>query len=128
VSVFVREVCELGLHYEVGISTLYAEWKQWCDDNGRAYTGYVQMFGRDLHAACSSVSTGKRGNSRNPAAHRIYRGIRLRSWPEIKCANANCKALLYRDDIRSGQDLCWKCRAPRRDDSPGTRPGDGTIY
>ena len=70
---FIDERCELGTGLQVSKKELYAVYLQWCDGNGvRAEASHV--FGRDLVAACPSVSTTRpAGVDRN----RHYTGIAL---------------------------------------------------
>jgi putative DNA primase/helicase len=75
VAAFVRERCEIAANYEVRIDDLYADFKQWAEDNGHSKKS-KQTFGRDLHAAFPSISVSR---PRDQAGRqRIYIGIDLR--------------------------------------------------
>ncbi|HEX9624724.1 MAG TPA: phage/plasmid primase, P4 family, partial [Streptosporangiaceae bacterium] len=81
VSAFVRDRCETGV-YEVPVDDLYAEWKAWCDDNGRDKPGSKQIFGRNLSAVVPglrrSQPRAEQPGTDHPARTRIYVGIRLK--------------------------------------------------
>jgi putative DNA primase/helicase len=55
VAAFVREKCEIDPNKEVLIDTLYAQYKQWAENNGHSKKS-KQTFGRDLRAAAPRVS------------------------------------------------------------------------
>ena len=76
VGAFVREKCVIEPGQEVACSTLFEQWKTWCEDSGRKHSGTIQSFGRDLHAAVPSIKKTQRraeGGSRS----RFYQGIGL---------------------------------------------------
>lgn len=76
VGAFVREKCVIESGKEVAFSTLFEQWKTWCEDSGRKHSGTIQSFGRDLHAAVPSIKKTQRraeGGSRS----RYYQGIGL---------------------------------------------------
>lgn len=90
IGAFVRDECIADPTEHVEISALYKRWLAWCEENGRQQPGTSQSFGRDLHAACASISVnrpvidGKRV--------RVYQGIRLRrlsdSDPDLPSATS----------------------------------------
>lgn len=73
VAAFVREKCERGPH-EIAVATLFAAWKEWCEDNGHK-PGSVQTFGRDLRAVVPQLRSirPRTGADRE----RRYAGIKL---------------------------------------------------
>ena len=75
VAAFVRERCEIAANYEVRIDDLYADFKQWAEDNGHSKKS-KQTFGRDLHAAFPSISVSRPRDQ--TGRQRIYIGIDLR--------------------------------------------------
>jgi putative DNA primase/helicase len=76
VGAFVRERCVLGLAERVDTKELFAEWKRWCEENGRDNAGNVQVFGRDLKSIVSGLQTKE--VRQNSEKFRIFVGIRLR--------------------------------------------------
>jgi putative DNA primase/helicase len=78
VAAFVREKCEIDPNKEVLIDTLYAQYKQWAENNGHSKKS-KQTFGRDLRAAAPRVSLKRPrdvvGEDNRP---RFYVGIGLR--------------------------------------------------
>jgi putative DNA primase/helicase len=74
-SAFVRERCIVGAGTEVHVEDLWAEWKSWCDDNGRDKPGTKQMFARNLRSVAPGIRTvqPRDGDKR----YRMYHGIRL---------------------------------------------------
>jgi putative DNA primase/helicase len=79
VGQFVRERCEVGLHYRASAADLFEEWKSWCEAAGRKGAGTIQNFGRELSAAVPRMRRVKTqvGTDR----HWVYDGIGLKqSW------------------------------------------------
>jgi putative DNA primase/helicase len=72
VQAFVREACVLAPGARVDIDELYADWKRWCESQGRAKAPGKPIFGRDLKAAFPQLIC-RRGTST-----RFYEGIGLR--------------------------------------------------
>lgn len=76
ISAFLRDCCVVEHGAEVGCSTLYDAWREWCTEHGRDRPGTEQTFGRDLKAAAPAVrSTQVRGQAGKRV--RVYRGVRL---------------------------------------------------
>src|SRR5262249_48186391 len=75
VGAFVRDCCEVGNGYEVLVQDIFSRWQRWCEQKGRREPGTEQTFGRDLHAAVSSlhVRQPREGGGRV----RVYEGIKL---------------------------------------------------
>jgi len=48
IATFVKERCKVGPGLECAVSHLFAEYKVWCEANGRREPGTVASFGRDL--------------------------------------------------------------------------------
>jgi putative DNA primase/helicase len=77
VGAFVRDCCLVGPGYRAGVDDLFAEWKLWCERNGRREAGTIQTFGRDLVAA---VATLKRVRTREGDERgRAYEGIGVKT-------------------------------------------------
>lgn len=76
VGVFVRDRCFVCPGESVEVSSVYREWKAWCEAHGRKEPGTEQNFGRDLRAVVPSLGTIRRrsGSER----WRDFTGIRLR--------------------------------------------------
>jgi P4 family phage/plasmid primase-like protien len=51
INAFVRERCIVGPDRSVEAGELFAAWRTWCEETGRAHAGTIQGFGRDLRAA-----------------------------------------------------------------------------
>lgn len=75
VGAFLRDRCEVGAGYTVSVETLYAAWKDWCDDQGRDHPGMVQTFGRDLRAALPGLRLSRPRDKSDRV--RTYEGLRL---------------------------------------------------
>ena len=59
--------CALGPEQSILVRALYAEWRNWCADQGRDHAGDAQSFGRDLRAAVPGVRIGRAGDESNCA-------------------------------------------------------------
>lgn len=55
------------------ISTLFDEWRDWCEANGRKEAGTAASFGRDLRAAVTGLRVKQRRGDEGRA--RVYEGI-----------------------------------------------------
>ena len=77
VGAFVRDRCLVGPSYRAAVDDLFAEWKLWCEHNGRREHGTAQSFGRDLMAAVATLKRvqGREGESR----YRAYDGIGIKT-------------------------------------------------
>lgn len=78
VAAFVRERCNVERMARVTVAELFAEWKRWCESQGRErYVGAAASFGRDLSAAVPGLRRRKLrdGDDRQWA----YEGIEIRS-------------------------------------------------
>jgi putative DNA primase/helicase len=73
IGAFIRERCEVGPGYRAAVDDIYAEWKSWCDQNGRE-PGTVQTFGRHLVASANLQIVRPREDG---TRYRAYEGIRL---------------------------------------------------
>jgi putative DNA primase/helicase len=77
IGAFLRERCEIGAAYSVGVTHFFDVWCEWCKAQGRDHPGTAQSFGRDLRAATpgSKVIQPRNGEDRS----RFYQGmIRLK--------------------------------------------------
>jgi putative DNA primase/helicase len=77
VRAFLRDCCVIGPGRTVGVDTLFAEWKTWCENQGRDHPGTRQNFGRDLRAV---LPTLKMTQPRDATGHRVrlYEGLSLK--------------------------------------------------
>ena len=55
VSAFVRDRCVVGPGHRALIDDLYADWRSWCEQDGRTVKTRKQTFGRDLTAAVPGI-------------------------------------------------------------------------
>jgi putative DNA primase/helicase len=55
IGAFLRDMCDIGPAFTVGVERLFEGWKEWCMAQGRDHAGTVQAFGRDLRAAVSGL-------------------------------------------------------------------------
>jgi putative DNA primase/helicase len=79
VAAFVRDRCEIGQDYEVGVDDLYRAYKIWAEDNGH-HRMAKHVFGRDLRAAVPSIRVERSWGEgdKDTKRPRNYSGIRLR--------------------------------------------------
>jgi putative DNA primase/helicase len=75
VAMFVRERCIVGPQYACPVDDVYAEWRKWCEENGRDKPGTKQTFGRDLRAALPSLRDGQRRDE--GSRYRRYDGLAI---------------------------------------------------
>ena len=76
VKAFLRDRCEIGPGFEVGIDELFNDWKIWNEDNGSARgSGSKEWFGRNLSSAVPGVVTARRRGDGKRSA--VYVGLRL---------------------------------------------------
>ena len=75
IAAFIRERCEVGPGHRVAVDDLYAEWKSWCEENGRREPGLVATFGRDLMAAIPDIGRARPRDGDH--RYRAYEGIGL---------------------------------------------------
>jgi putative DNA primase/helicase len=75
-AAFVRDHCTIGIGRQVPVTELYAQWKTWCEDNGRKPSS-IQIFGRDLRPVVPRlrVAQSRDGETRE----RCYVGLALKS-------------------------------------------------
>jgi putative DNA primase/helicase len=59
IGAFVRERCEIGAAYSVGVNDVFNAWTGWCMTQGREHPGTAQTFGRDLRAAVLGLKTAR---------------------------------------------------------------------
>jgi hypothetical protein len=76
IGAFVRERCETGAAYTVGVEELFGAWQTWCAAQGRDHPGTKQSFGRDLRSALPElkIAQPRAGGERV----RAYQGLRLK--------------------------------------------------
>ena len=78
VGAFVRDRCHVAPGLEVMVTTLFNEWKAWCDEQGRDRPGTAANFGRDLHAVVPAIETKQRRREMDGMKRdRWYYGIGL---------------------------------------------------
>jgi putative DNA primase/helicase len=78
VAAFVRERCVLKPELQIEPDEIYAVYKTWCEENEYPRAS-KHVFGRDLRAACSSVSKRRLGDTKR--VH-VYVGIGWRKSEE----------------------------------------------
>jgi putative DNA primase/helicase len=73
---FIREHCEIGAAYSIGVGELFDAWRTWCAGQGRDKPGTVQGFGRDLRAGLPGLKLihEREGDDRT----RCYEGVKLK--------------------------------------------------
>lgn len=76
ITQFIRERCIVGPEFDVAIADLFAEWKKWCEVNGRDKPGNQQTFGRDIRAAQPQLAV--RRTKQDGERERHYLGIGIR--------------------------------------------------
>lgn len=76
IAAFVSDRCDVGPDLEVEIGTLFGDWRDWCEDQGRKPTNR-QTFGRDLNAAVRTIKIVR--TREEDVRTRKYRGIGLAS-------------------------------------------------
>lgn len=116
VSAFVRECCDLGAEYECDVAAMHAEWRTWCNDNGRKVSS-VQTLGRDIRAVAPQLQmTRPRVDGKQV---RRWQGIRLKQrdgWtaedtgdePEtLPCTE--CNNPLDRAAVLAAASVCTSC-------------------
>jgi P4 family phage/plasmid primase-like protien len=101
-SAFVRDRCKLDPAAEVDCSRLYAEWRDWCEEQGRDKPGTKQTFGRDLRAAVPAlrVTQPRDGDTRL----RMYQGVTLKNtWHAMARVSdhCTCKSISEEDMIKN---------------------------
>lgn len=77
ISAFLRERCILEAGAAAPIRSVYAAWREWCEQHGRDQPGTEQTFGRDVAAAAPAVRVAR--PRINGVRHRYYDGLRLRT-------------------------------------------------
>jgi putative DNA primase/helicase len=77
IGAFVRERCRVDAVCTVSRGDLFAEWKRWCEGQGREHPGDIATFGRNLRAAVPSIGDAQHrvGDGKR---ERIYEGIGLK--------------------------------------------------
>ncbi|WP_406699473.1 phage/plasmid primase, P4 family [Singulisphaera sp. Ch08] len=76
---FLDETCVVETGQWVPVDVLWGLWQQWCQDQGRDFTGDKTSFGRDLRTVVPDLeNTSRRDRGRQV---RVYLGLRLRSTP-----------------------------------------------
>lgn len=77
VAAFLEERCVIAPGASIECGELYQAWVEWSREQGRAHPGSLQMFGKDLAAACPGVRVIRPRTEGRRARH--YEGIRLRT-------------------------------------------------
>ena len=73
ITAFIRDKCIVEAGRSIACSSLFDEWKSWCESQNRGNAGTLQTFGRDIRAAVPGLKTTnlRDGGSRI----RVYEGI-----------------------------------------------------
>lgn len=74
---FLRDRCDVGPGCSIERDALFAEWKRWCNSQGRDHPGTKATFGRDLHAALPQLKSPQ---------PRVQGGGRLRMYDGVQIA------------------------------------------
>ena len=77
IGAFLRDRCEIGTGYAIGVDALYTAWSTWCTEQHRDHPGTVQAFGRDLRAAVPDLATTQPRDPETGERPRFYQGVRL---------------------------------------------------
>jgi putative DNA primase/helicase len=75
ISAFLRDRCRVGRDQSVSVDSLWAEWKDWCEEQSQHHSNKT-TFGRDLHAAIPGLRVGQWRDSQGDR-HREYVGVGL---------------------------------------------------
>jgi len=75
INAFLRERCVVGPDRSVEAGALFAAWRTWCEETGRAHAGTIQTFGRDLRAAVPGLRTSQ--PRVEGGRTRLYEGLAL---------------------------------------------------
>jgi putative DNA primase/helicase len=75
IQAFVSERCEIKSSGYVVIRDLFEEWRSWCKEMGYHFTGNIQSFGKNLHAAYPEIEIIR--PQEDNARERCYNGIVL---------------------------------------------------
>jgi putative DNA primase/helicase len=76
VTAFVRDRCIIDQSKSVEIDLLFKGWRDWCNDEGRHYSGTKAAFKRDVCSACSQIKE-VRPRDLGGSRPRLYEGIGL---------------------------------------------------
>jgi putative DNA primase/helicase len=87
VAVFVRERCEFCADGRITVDELYADFRKWCEVEGRNSVLSRQSFGRELLAGFPGLKS-----RRNHATGRFYEGLQLRNLINVSDAPADSDA------------------------------------
>ena len=77
IGAFIRERCTVAPGRSVGAQSLYDAWSAWCEAQGRAHSGTVQTFGRDVRAAVPGLKMAHPRSVEGAGRPRTYEGIGL---------------------------------------------------
>lgn len=90
VKAFVREECVVDDDATIDKDRLYQAWCDWCKATGKPFTGDMRQFGRDLHAAVTSI-TRSQPKTKDGSRRDLYRGIRLKTYQDRLEENENAE-------------------------------------
>lgn len=77
ISAFLEDRCELDPDATVPVDDLWNEWRRWCAQEGRDFTGTRSTFGKSLNAAVPTIHrTRLRDYPGGPQVPK-YRGVRM---------------------------------------------------
>jgi putative DNA primase/helicase len=76
ITAFIRDCCVVAPGRMVEVTRLFEVWCQWSKEQGRDYTGNIQLFGRDLRSALPNLKTSRPRDDDDRI--RMYEGLGLR--------------------------------------------------
>jgi putative DNA primase/helicase len=112
VSAFVRDRCIVEAGHETATDSIFAAWKEWCEDNGHR-PGNTQTFGRDLRAVAPSLRATQ--HRTETGRYRAYQGITLRNdWHAVTRTDTRSYPTTRTRDIDPPRDNNGDDRVPAR--------------
>jgi putative DNA primase/helicase len=79
VRAFIRDCCEVGPKFEVGVDKLWSKYQVWAEQEGRKEAGTKAWFGRDLNSAVPGLKIERpRVKDSNGEERRVYTYVGLR--------------------------------------------------
>ena len=111
VGAFIRDRCKLGPDFSVEVAALYSEYRQWCEDFGRAAVNR-QLFGRDIRAARPEIRITRVGGHHSADRSRTYVGLTIKNYADAvdaEDADQDCVRSVRGRDHCSSDAPCEAC-------------------